>query len=164
MIGQAFKSKWLSYGLGSGPIFREIWLDLGSSQKVTMAFLQNGDEGSNYGGSETLGRAAFYISDDASSSNDVAADDSGFTRCTPDFLDGGFKTLTNCEGRYLILRRNTLAMESAASGTYMSINEIRAFTVTNLLEGASVTEAPDPKNSTFVVENLIENLELRSNI
>ena len=154
--------QWFSYG--SGPIFREIWLDLGSSQKVTMAFLQNGDEGSNYGGSETLGRAAFYISDDASSSNDVAADDSGFTRCTPDFLDGGFKTLTNCEGRYLILRRNTLAMESGAGGTFMSINEIRAFTVTNLLDGASVIEAPDPKNSTFVVENLIENLELRSNI
>ena len=42
------------------------------------------------------------------------------------------------------------------------INEIRAYSVTNLLEGAAVIEAPEPKNYDYIVENLIENQELRS--
>ena len=43
-----------------------------------------------------------------------------------------------------------------------SINEIRVFSVPNLLEGASVIKAPDPKNSDFGANNLVENQETRS--
>ena len=43
------------------------------------------------------------------------------------------------------------------------INEIRAYSsVTNLLEGAALIEAPTPKHSDFGANNLIENLDTRS--
>ena len=43
------------------------------------------------------------------------------------------------------------------------INEIRAYSsVTNLLEGAALIEAPTPKHSDYGANNLIENLESRS--
>ena len=45
---------------------------------------------------------------------------------------------------------------------FLIVNEIRAFSVTNLLEGAAVIEAPTPKHSDFGANNLIENLEARS--
>ena len=42
------------------------------------------------------------------------------------------------------------------------INEIRAYSVANLLEGATVIEAPSPKDPLLDVNNLIENFETRS--
>ena len=42
------------------------------------------------------------------------------------------------------------------------INEIRAYSGTNLLEGAAVIEAPTPKHSNYIVDNLIENQDTRS--
>ena len=42
------------------------------------------------------------------------------------------------------------------------INEIRAFSVPNLLEGATVIESPPPKDTSYSVNNLIENQEARS--
>ena len=42
------------------------------------------------------------------------------------------------------------------------INEIRAFSVPNLLEGAAVIESPPPKDLSFGVDNLIKNQESRS--
>ena len=44
------------------------------------------------------------------------------------------------------------------------INEIRAYSVPNLLEGSSVIEAPDAKDPAFVAKNLIENFENRSSV
>ena len=43
-----------------------------------------------------------------------------------------------------------------------SIVEIRAFSGYNLLEGAAVIEAPDPKDLSFGANNLLENFELSS--
>ena len=43
-----------------------------------------------------------------------------------------------------------------------SINEIRAFSVSNLIDGAAVIEAPDPRDSKWSVNNLLENQENRS--
>ena len=45
---------------------------------------------------------------------------------------------------------------------WFTIYEIRAFSVTNLLEGSAVIEAPEAKHSDYRVENLIENQETRS--
>ena len=45
---------------------------------------------------------------------------------------------------------------------YFTINEIRAYSVSNLLEGAAVVRAPDPKDPSFSANNLIENQETRS--
>ena len=43
------------------------------------------------------------------------------------------------------------------------INEIRSYSsVTNLLEGAALIEAPTPKSSDFSANNLIENQGTRS--
>ena len=36
-----------------------------------------------------------------------------------------------------------------------TINEIRVFLVPNLLEGAAVIKAPDPKHSDFGANNLV---------
>ena len=43
------------------------------------------------------------------------------------------------------------------------INEIRAYSVINLLEGAAVIEASLPKDATLSANNLLENQETRSN-
>ena len=48
-----------------------------------------------------------------------------------------------------------------------SIYEIRAFSVSNLIDGAAVIEAPDPRDfpdSKWSVNNLIENQENRSSV
>ena len=47
-----------------------------------------------------------------------------------------------------------------------AINEIRVYSVPNLMEGAAVIVAPDPKNqdSKWSVNNLIENQETRSSV
>ena len=76
-----------------------------------------------------MGNSAFYITDDES-----ATEISQYTKCTSDFHDGGFKKLTDCIGRYLILRRTGGGMNE----NWFSISSLRAFTVTNLLEGATV--------------------------
>ena len=99
-----------------------------------------------------MGSAAIYIA------NDVFATFSEYTKCSEDFFDGGFWTLTNCKGRYLILRRTG----SGIANNWFTINEIRAYSVTNLLQGAVVIEAPDPKDPSFSANNLIENFEARS--
>ena len=46
-------------------------------------------------------------------------------------------------------------------GSDLWINEIRVFSVINLLEGATVIESPEEWEG-FVVNNLVENLETRS--
>ena len=48
------------------------------------------------------------------------------------------------------------------NGNWFTIFEIRAYSVTNLLEGAVVIKAPDPKDPTLSANNLIENQEARS--
>ena len=108
---------------------------------------------SNEWRTERFGNSAFYITDDES-----ATETSQYTKCTSDFHDGGFKKLTDCTGRFLIFRRTGSGMINS----WFSISSLRAFTVTNLLEGATVIEAPDPKHSDFVATNLVENIETRS--
>ena len=50
-----------------------------------------------------------------------------------------------------------------SSRVVFSISEIRAYSsVTNLLEGAALIEAPTPKHSDFSANNLIENQDTRS--
>ena len=78
-----------------------------------------------------MGSSAFYTTDDASVS-------AVYTKCSADFHDGGFKSLTNCIGRYLIIMRTGRGMTL----DWFTIYEIRAYTVTNLLSGAAVIEAP----------------------
>ena len=95
-----------------------------------------------------MGSSAFYITDDASVS-------AVYTKCSADFHDGGFKILTNCQGRYLKLMRTGTGMSNA--NNYFNINEIRVYSVGNLLEGASVIEAPTPKDPMFSANNIIEN-------
>ena len=48
------------------------------------------------------------------------------------------------------------------SGTNFTINEVRIFTVPNLLATATVVQAPEPKDPLFKAENLVENLDTRS--
>ena len=55
--------------------------------------------------SERMGNSAFYITD-----NVFATETYQYTKCSSDFYDGGFKNLTNCKGRYLILRRTGQGM------------------------------------------------------
>ena len=99
-----------------------------------------------------MGSSAFYITDDP------LASVSDCTKCSTDFYDGGFKSLSNCKGRYLILERTG----RGASSINFTINEIRVFSVPNLLEGATVIEAPSPKDPAFAAKNLAENQENRS--
>ena len=126
-------------------------MDLGSSMAVTMAHVTNTNYDSNW--STSWGNSAFYITDDP------AADEiSEYTKCSSDFHDSGFKPLANCYGRYLIMARE-------GSGMFTNewlVNEVRAYSVINLLEGASVIENPEPISSTFSAENLVENQETRS--
>ena len=103
--------------------------------------------------SERMGNTAIYTTDDLSA-NSI----SQYTKCSSDFLDGGFKLLSHCKGRYIILRRTGPGMSS----DNFTLNEIRVFSVPNLLEGSAVIEAPVPKDPAFSPNNLIENLELRS--
>ena len=42
------------------------------------------------------------------------------------------------------------------------INEVRVYSVPNLLEGATVIETPTPKDNELSAYNLIENQETRS--
>ena len=64
----------------------------------------------------------------------------------------------DCTGRYLMLYRTGPGM----TNNFFYINEVRVFSVPNLLVGAAVTEAPDPKHSDFGANNLVENTETRS--
>ena len=96
---------------------------------------------------------AVYTTDDVS-----ATEISDYTKCSSDFYDSGFKALTSCKGQYLILMRDGPGM----SGNWLTINEIRAYSVPNLLEGANVIESPAPKDPLLDVNNLIENFETRS--
>ena len=100
-----------------------------------------------------MGRYAFYITDDVD-----ASEVSDYTKCSEDLLDGGFKNLTNCVGRYLIVGRDGSGM----TDNQFMVNEIRAYSVINLLEGASVIESPEPSDSTLNVNNLLENQSARS--
>ena len=72
-------------------------MDLGSSKPVLMANIvaYNAEATWDY----VFLSSAFYISDNLSDSVNE------YTKCSEDFYSGGFKTLTNCFGRYLILRR-----------------------------------------------------------
>ena len=99
-----------------------------------------------------MGSSAFYITDN------LWGPVSEYTKCSSDFHEGGFKKLTDCKGRYLILRRTGKGMSS----NYYAINEIRAFSVPNLLEGAAVIKAPTPKDLLLDAKNLVENFETRS--
>ena len=83
----------------------------------------------NEANSERMGESAIYITD-----NFFATETKQYTQCTEFFLEGGFKNLSNCKGRYLILRRKGLGMASWDT----TINEIRAYSVPNLLEGAVI--------------------------
>ena len=85
-----------------------------------------------------MGNSAFYITDNVDD-----YDTSDMTKCSEFFLDGGFKNLTDCTGRYLIMRRTG----TSQSTDEFTIMEIRAFTVINLLEGAALMEAPTPTES-----------------
>ena len=143
MTDQAFKSFYSTRALS--PYEREIWFDFGSSYTVETAYVLN--YYGNVNNSEKMGNSAFYITDNPFASI------SGYTKCSSDFHDGGFKKLTNCIGRYLILRRSGPGM----ADNRFTINEIRAYSVANLLEGAAVIEAPDPKDPSFSAKNLIEN-------
>ena len=93
-----------------------------------------------------MGSSAFYTTDDLVSAV--------YTKCSEDFHDGGFIILTNCQGRYLKLMRTGPGMNNK----WFSINEIRVYSVGNLLEGATVIKAPTPKDSMFSANNIIENL------
>ena len=106
------------------------------------------------GETELMGNSALYITDDPN-----ADEASEYTKCSSDFHEAGFKTLTNCHGRYLILRRTGPGMSSNIS----IVHEIRAYSGTNLLEGATVIVSPPPKDPSFSVNNLIQNLDTRSN-
>ena len=46
--------------------------------------------------------------------------------------------------------------------TWFQINEVRIYSVLNLLEGAAVIKAPNPKDFLFSANNLLENQETRS--
>ena len=91
---------------------------------------------------------AVWVSDNAPDGNTA-----GYTRCTEDFFhEGGFKFLSpDCKGRYLILRRDGPGMYD----NYLNMNEVRIYTVPNLLTGASIVQAPEPKDPLFKADNLI---------
>ena len=91
---------------------------------------------------------AVWVSDNAPDGNTA-----GYTRCTADFFhEGGIKVLSpHCKGRYLILRRDGDGMSS----TGLNINEVRIYTVPNLLTEASIVQAPEPKDPLFKADNLI---------
>ena len=91
-----------------------------------------------------MGFSAFYVSDDAAAT-------AVYTKCSDDFHEGGFKKLTNCQGRYLKLMRTGGGM----AYNFFTIYEIRVYSVSNLLEGAVVIEAPVPKDPYFSANNLI---------
>ena len=48
------------------------------------------------------------------------------------------------------------------SNNSFNINEVRIFTVPNLLATATVVQAPEPKDPLFKAENLVENPSTRS--
>ena len=112
-------------------------MDLGVSLTVETVHVLNNylDEDK----SERMGSCAIYTTDDANHDN---MSTSQFTKCSNDFLDGGFKKLSDCKGRYLMLIRTGEGMFN----NIFSINEIRAFSVPNLINGAAVIEAPDSKD------------------
>ena len=128
---QAFKSHYASNP--SDPFNTEILMDLGSSKTVKTANVIN--QSNNLNASMKMGNSAFYITDDASTS-------AVYTKCSDDFHDGGSFVLTNCQGRYLKLMRTGSGMHNPS----FSVNEIRVFSVPNLLEGAAVLKAPAPKD------------------
>ena len=103
--------------------------------------------------SETFGLISIYTTDYASHTI------SEYTKCSGDFLDGGFKNLGPCKGRYLIIARTGPGM---SWNDRLYINEVRVYSVPNLLEGATVIETPTPKDNDLSANNLIENQETRS--
>ena len=132
---QAFNFFYHAEG-GAWPYTKDIKLDLGSSVTVTMANVVNYLLVGHGNADTSMGNSAFYITD-----NPGAINVSDYTKCSGDFHDGGFITLTNCKGRYLNLRREGSGMVDAR----LNMSQIRVYTVTNLLEGAAVIEAPTPK-------------------
>ena len=83
-----------------------------------------------------------------------------YTRCSFPFHDGGLKTLfPACKGKYLIIRRQGPGI---MHNNWFVINEVRIFTVPNLLATATVVQAPEPKDPLFKAENLVNNLSTRS--
>ena len=94
---------------------------------------------------------AVWVSDNAP---DLTGSTAGYTRCTADFFnDGGFKVLSpDCIGRYLILKRDGGGM---SGDNVLNINEVRIYTVPNLLTEASIVQAPEPKDPLFKADNLI---------
>ena len=74
-------------------------MDLGTSKIVTMANIVNFSWRQDY--SERMGSSAFYIAD---------VEAGPYTKCSTDFFEGGFKTLTNCVGQYLFLYRTGTAI------------------------------------------------------
>ena len=105
--------------------------------------------------SRTWGFTAIYTTDDPTH-NSISQ---YTTKCSGDFVEGGFKTLGPCKGRYLIIARTGPGM-SVNNRFY--INEVRVYSVPNLLEGATVIETPTPKDNDLSANNLIENQETRS--
>ena len=78
-------------------------MDLGASKTVEMVHVMNNfwDETiPGLGWSETMGSCAMYVTD-----NDLATETNQYTKCSSDFYEGGFKSLSGCKGRYLILKR-----------------------------------------------------------
>ena len=104
--------------------------------------------------SASWGLSAIYTTDDASHTSI-----SQYTKCSGDYLDGGFKTLGACKGRYLIIARTGPGM--SMDNRYF-LNEDRVYSVLNLLDGANVIEDPTPKDPSFSAMNLVQNLETRS--
>ena len=93
-----------------------------------MVFLLNNYYNTDY--SEMMGLTAIYTTDDASHT-----DISQYRKCSGDFSDSGFKTLGSCKGRYLIIARTGPGMLKI---TQFAINEVRVYSVPNLLDGATV--------------------------
>ena len=75
-----------------------------------------------------------------------------YTLCSFPFNDGGFITLfPNCKGQFVIVRRQGPGMFNS----FFQINEVRMYTLPNLLSTATVVQAPEPKDPLFKAENLV---------
>ena len=79
------------------------------------------------------------------------------------FNEGGFINLDfPVKGRYIVIRRIGPALPGTNINKY-TINEIKAYEVTNLLNyGAKIFKAPDATATSKTAENLINNLSVRS--
>ena len=77
--------------------------------------------------------------------------------------EGGFINLDKpTKGRYVVLRRDGPSSIDDSITTY-TVNEIKVYSVTNLLNyGATVLSAPEPTSPAKSAQNLVENLDTRS--